>query len=162
MCFSVSTLSSFTIRAHFNLLVYTNMKRIRSVKTLPTLSVPDLQYRSQWFVKQLASAETTDAHQSYPQCILSFTLFLTSVFLATRLATMSWIIPRLLPSVDMDLRSVSMASWLVLPSSDSPLTAISWSFTRSRPSYCRTTMMASSHGEGLYLQNTWSETLGRT
>ncbi|TNN28525.1 hypothetical protein EYF80_061327 [Liparis tanakae] len=34
----------------------------------------------------------------------------------------------------MDLRSVSMASWLVLANSDSPLTAISWSFTRSRPS----------------------------
>lgn len=58
----------------------------------------------------------------------------TSVLLATRLATISWIIPRLLPSVDMDLRSVSMASWLVLPNSDSPLTAISWSLIRSRPS----------------------------
>lgn len=48
---------------------------------------------------------------------------------------MSWIIPRLLLSIDMDLRSVSMASWLVLPSKDSPLTAISWSLTCRRPSW---------------------------
>lgn len=60
----------------------------------------------------------------------------TSFRLATLLATISWIIPRLLPSVDIDFRSVSMASWLVLPSSDSPFTAINWSLTRSRPSCC--------------------------
>lgn len=60
---------------------------------------------------------------------------LTSPHLLTRLATMSWIMPRLLPSVDMDLLSASMASWFVLPNRDSPFTAISWSFTRSRPSW---------------------------
>ncbi len=82
--------------------------------------------------KQLAWKEMTSTHHClHPVCVH---LFLTSFLLATRLATMSWIIPRLLPSVDMDLRSVSMASWLVFPSSDSPLTAINWSFTRSRPS----------------------------
>lgn len=59
----------------------------------------------------------------------------TSLHLLIRLATMSWIMPRLLPSVDMDLRRVSMASWLALPSSDSPFTAISWSFTLSLPSW---------------------------
>lgn len=61
----------------------------------------------------------------------------TSLFLVTSRATISWIIPRLLPSTDMDLRSVSMASWLVIPSSDSPFTAMSWSLTHRRPS-CRT------------------------
>lgn len=58
----------------------------------------------------------------------------TSLSLETSRATTSWIIPRLLPSTDIDLRSVSMASWLVIPLSGSPLTAISWSFTQRRPS----------------------------
>lgn len=58
----------------------------------------------------------------------------TSLHLLIRLATMSWIMPRLFPSVDMDLRRVSMASWLALPSRDSPFTAMSWSFTLSLPS----------------------------
>ena len=44
-------------------------------------------------------------------------------------------VPLLFPSVDMEVRSVSMASWFVFPSRDSAFTAISWSLTRSRPSW---------------------------
>lgn len=65
---------------------------------------------------------------------------LTSPLPATRRATISWIMPLLLPSTDMDLRRVSIASWFVFSSKDSPLTAMSWSFTLNRPScnYART------------------------
>lgn len=60
---------------------------------------------------------------------------LTSFLPFTILATMSWIMPRLLLSIDMEVRRVSIASWLVFPSSDSPFTAINWSFTLKRPSW---------------------------
>lgn len=56
---------------------------------------------------------------------LFISLLFTSLHLLIRRATMSWIIPRLFPSVDIDLLRVSMASWLVLPNRDSPFTAIS-------------------------------------
>lgn len=46
----------------------------------------------------------------------------------------NWIIPRMFPSMDIDRLSVSIASWLDFPKRDSPLTAISWSFIRRRPS----------------------------
>lgn len=85
--------------------------------------------------QHLAWVRSTPPHPG--QCRVSVH-FPTSQFLGNRRATISWIIPRLLPSTDMDLRRVSMASWLVIPSSDSPLTAMSWSLTRRRPS-CRRT-----------------------
>lgn len=62
---------------------------------------------------------------------------LTSCGLSGLLSITNWIMPRMFPSMDMDLLSVSMASWLDLPRRDSPFTATSWSFTRSRPSWGR-------------------------
>lgn len=50
-------------------------------------------------------------------------------------STTSWMVPRELPSDDMERLSASMAAWLERPSSDSPFTAISWSLTVSRPSW---------------------------
>ena len=38
-------------------------------------------------------------------------------------------------SFSMELRSASIASWLFIPSNESPLMPISWSFTRSRVSF---------------------------
>lgn len=43
-------------------------------------------------------------------------------------------VPLEFPSDDMERRSVSMAVWLERPSSDSPFTAIIWSFMLNRPS----------------------------
>lgn len=48
--------------------------------------------------------------------------------------TTSWMVPREFPSDDIEHLRVSMAAWLDLPRSDSPFTAISWSFTHNRPS----------------------------
>lgn len=62
---------------------------------------------------------------------------LTSCGLSGLLSITNWIMPRMFPSMDMDLLSVSMASWLDLPRRVSPFTATSWSFTRSRPSWGR-------------------------
>lgn len=62
---------------------------------------------------------------------------LTSCGLSGLLSITNWIMPRMFPSMDMDLLRVSMASWLDLPRRDSPFTATSWSFTRSRPSWGR-------------------------
>lgn len=50
-------------------------------------------------------------------------------------STTSWMVPRELPSDDIERLSASMAAWLERPSSDSPFTAISWSLTLSRPSW---------------------------
>lgn len=51
------------------------------------------------------------------------------------LTTSSWMVPLALPSWDMERRSVSMAWWLELPTSDSPFTATSWSLMHKRPSF---------------------------
>lgn len=51
--------------------------------------------------------------------------------------TTSWMVPRMFPSDDMDRLSVSMAAWLERPTSDSPFTAISWSFIFNLPSCYR-------------------------
>lgn len=50
-------------------------------------------------------------------------------------STTSWMVPLRFPSCDMERRSVSMATWLEHPSSDSPFTDTSWSFTLRRPSW---------------------------
>lgn len=62
---------------------------------------------------------------------------ITSSGLSSLLRITNWIMPRMFPSMDMDLLSVSMASWLDFPRRVSPLTAISWSFIRRRPSWGR-------------------------
>ena len=46
----------------------------------------------------------------------------------------TWIIPLTFPTVDIEVRKVSIASWLVIPISDWPLTEINWSFAFRRPS----------------------------
>ncbi len=80
-----------------------------------------------------------------PSGLLLLVCKLVCVSLCTfeALSTTSWIVPLTFPSCDIERRSVSMATWLERPSSDSPFTATSWSLTCRRPS-CKTRTHTSS------------------
>lgn len=112
----------------------------RSVLAPPTGSPPDQLPKPAWTRQEHTKSVKSRFQAGEERRVLRSKLNVFQKYIHTWLgctkarSTTNWIIPLRFPSMDMDLRRVSMASWLDFPKSGSPLTAISWSLICRRPS----------------------------